>query len=167
LPSNLVASIHQTIAIVVDYLVDVWSCSPEQLRLPKTLESIQEDEKYAALHSSVYQTADFSNDMHNNPTKYALVIWNDEKHTIQDVADTVTRACRVAKHVGMQWAQEVDDVGRAVIKVSTDISELLKAVKIIEDPRLSCSIRSCRDIFRERMTYAIVQWLKRLQNRHR
>jgi E3 ubiquitin-protein ligase UBR1 len=44
-PATLVDSIRSTIGRALDYICDVISCSPEQLRLPKSEASIQADEK--------------------------------------------------------------------------------------------------------------------------
>ena len=53
LPVDLVEAVRMTIARAVDYLCDVFSCSPEQLRLPKTEAGIRVYERSSRL-SSVY-----------------------------------------------------------------------------------------------------------------
>ena len=79
LPPDLVGSIRMTVARAVDYLCDVFSCSPEQLRLPKTDTSIRNDEMLSRL-SDVYGKEPLQ-----PMTEYALILWNDEKHTVLDV----------------------------------------------------------------------------------
>jgi E3 ubiquitin-protein ligase UBR1 len=154
LPEDFAQSIKTTISIVMDYFTDVWSCAPEQLRHKKTAETIQEDETSATLVSDVYGGPDPAVD-----GQYALVLWNDEKHNVTDVAEAIMRAIRTTKANGRRFATEIDEVGRVVVKTSNNIADLLHATKIIEDPRLSVSIRSCRDIFREEMTGTIIEWL--------
>jgi E3 ubiquitin-protein ligase UBR1 len=158
LPPDLVDSIKMTIARCMDFLVDVWSCSPEQLRLTKTMESVLEDERLSRLSPEVYGSPDPAAAEDKRP-EFALVLWNDEKHTIQDVTEIVARSCHTTKAMGRDRADEIDTVGRAVLKYSSDIDDLLMAAKIIERPKLSVSIRSARDIVREEMCGTIVDWL--------
>ena len=49
LPHDLVESISATIAAALDYFCDVMSCAPEELRKPKTEESIRDDERQSRL----------------------------------------------------------------------------------------------------------------------
>jgi E3 ubiquitin-protein ligase UBR1 len=158
LPPQLVDSIKKTIARAMDYLVDVWSCSPEQLRLPKTDSSVFDDVRFSRISDEVYGGSDPASP-ENEKIEYALVLWNDEKHTIDDVEEIVARACKKTKAEGRQKADEIDAVGRAVISYSTDLAYLLKAATVLEQPNLSVSIRASRDIFREHMCATIVEWM--------
>lgn len=155
LPDELLESIRMTIARALDYLIDVFSCSPEQLRLPKTEQSISEDERTSRLTSKWYAPGDIP----EPEPLFALVLWNDEKHTVNDVRDQVARACKQKQSFGLAKAHEVDAVGRSTIKRSANIKELLRMAKIIEDIKLTVTIRSARDTFREQMCGAIIDWI--------
>ncbi|KAF2477860.1 uncharacterized protein BDR25DRAFT_275349 [Lindgomyces ingoldianus] len=155
LPPELLESIRMTIARSLDYLIDVFSCSPEQLRLPKTEQSILEDERTSRLTSKWYGVGDLPEDHQ----EFTLVLWNDEKHTVNDVQDQVSRACKQRKQFGLSKAHEVDDVGRSAIVYSSDIKELLRMAKVIEEIKLTVTIRSARDTFREQMGGAIIAWI--------
>lgn len=154
LPEELVESIRMTIGRAFDYICDVVSCSPEQLRLPKSKESIQLDERRSRLTSSYY-----NGDIAEDPCEYALLLWNDEKHTVNEVRDQVARACKVTSAEGLQRAHETDDIGRSIIKWSTDIDQLLRVSKIVEQIKVTVTIRSARDTFREQMCGTIIEWL--------
>jgi len=154
LPSDLLESIRITISRALDYLCDVWSCSPEQLRLPKTMNSVEDDEFHSRLDSEWYGA-----ELVDQVQEYAIVLWNDEKHTVNDVQDTVARACRQSKRDGLRKAHEVDDVGRSVLLYSKDLESLLRMAKIIEQPKLTVTIRSARDTFREYMCGTITEWI--------
>ncbi|PQE29266.1 E3 ubiquitin- ligase ubr1 protein [Rutstroemia sp. NJR-2017a BBW] len=154
LPDDLVESIRMTIGRVLDYVCDVISCSPEQLRLPKSKETIQLDERMSRLTSSYY-----NGDIVEDPCEYALLLWNDEKHTVNEVCDHVSRACKVTSREGMQRARETDDIGRSIIKYSTDIDKLLDVSRIIEQIKVTVTIRSARDTFREQMCGTMIEWL--------
>ncbi|EHL02681.1 putative E3 ubiquitin-protein ligase ubr11 [Glarea lozoyensis 74030] len=154
LPQELVDSIRMTIGRTFDYICDVISCSPEQLRLPKSKESILEDEKSSRLGSEFY-----NGDVVEEPCEYALLLWNDEKHTVYEVRDQVARACKTTMKEGLQRAHETDDVGRSIVKYSFDIDELLRVSQVIEQIKVTVTIRSARDTFREQMCGSIIEWL--------
>ncbi|KAK4498142.1 hypothetical protein PRZ48_010798 [Zasmidium cellare] len=153
LPVDLVESIRMTVGRCVDYLCDVFSCSPEQLRLPKSKTSILQDERLARL-SHVYGVET----LEENP-EFALVLWNDEKHTVDDVQNQVARACSKTKRFGLEKAMEVNDVGRSVVQYSRDLEELLRMAEIIEQLKVTVTIRSARDTFREQMCSTIIDWI--------
>ena len=58
LPSAWVEDIRTTISRTLDYFCDVISCSPEQLRLPKTVEGIRHDEVASRLRPGWYGEGD-------------------------------------------------------------------------------------------------------------
>ncbi|KAJ5540835.1 hypothetical protein N7494_005911 [Penicillium frequentans] len=155
LPADLVSSIRLTISRVLDYFCDVISCSPEQLRLPKTIEGIKQDEEASRL------CPDWSDagDQAEEEPEFSLLLWNDEKHTIRDVAHQVSRACRERDSFGVARAHETNDMGRSVIKHSKDLQRLLAVSKIIEEIKVTVTIRSARDTFREQMCATLVEWL--------
>lgn len=153
LPEDLVSSMRMTISRVVDYMCDVLSCSPEQLRQVKTVESIEQDERLSRL-SSVYCGGDTE-----SPAEFAVLLWNDEKHTVQDVQQQVARACRVSLAKGMERAYETDAIGRSIVMYDTDIEKLVDVAEILERIRVTVTIRSSRDTFREQMCGGIVEWL--------
>lgn len=155
LPQDWVDCIRLTISRALDFFCDVISCSPEQLRLPKTEEGIREDEEASRLRPGWYGQGDQAVE----EPEFAVALWNDEKHTIRDVANQVTRACRERDSFGIDRAHETNDIGRSVVKYSKDLQSLLSVSKIIEHIKVTVSIRSSRDTFREQMCGTIVEWL--------
>lgn len=155
LPADLVHSIRSTIARALDYICDVISCSPEQLRLPKTEEKIRKDEEDSRLTSRYYGPETDSEDI-----EYALILWNDEKHTVDDVKSQVSRACKQSMAFGKARAQETDAIGRSIVRYSNDLPELLEKARIIEQIQVTVTIRSSRDTFREQMCGTIIEWLE-------
>ena len=153
LPDELLTSIKMTIGRAMDYLIDVTSCSPENLRLMKTVESIRKDEEQSRLGSLWYHEAEDPN------PEYALILWNDEKHTVIEVEDQVNRACKQKRRFGRDKANETNDYGRSVVEYSKDIKRLLGIAKIIEEIKITVTIRSSRDTFREQMCGTIIGWL--------
>lgn len=154
LPPDLIESIQMTIGRAFDYVCDVISCSPEQLRTIKTASTIQGDERLSRLTSSYY-----AGDVLEDPAEYALLLWNDEKHTVTEVRDQVARACKVMEREAHLRAHETDDIGRSILMYDTDLEKLLKIAKTIEQIKVTVTIRSARDTFREQMCSTIIEWL--------
>lgn len=155
LPIDLVTAIRTTIGRVLDYFCDVVSCSPENLRTSKTVDSIKHDTDRSRLGSKWYGEGDGF----DPEPEYCLILWNDEKHTIQEVEDQVTRACRQKAKFGRAKAQAANDIGRTVIEHSRNLDELIRKANIIEQIKVTVTIRSSRDTFREQMCGTIVEWL--------
>ena len=153
LPDDLVTSIHTTIARVFDYICDVISCSPEQLRQAKTKESILKDEETSRLSSRYYGSD-------TEPCRqFTLVLWNDEKHTVYEVQEQVARACRKNREAALRDAWQTDAIGRSLLDYREDVDRLLQMSEIMEAIRVTMTIRSARDTFREQMCGALVEWL--------
>ncbi|KAJ9625575.1 E3 ubiquitin-protein ligase ubr1 [Taxawa tesnikishii (nom. ined.)] len=155
LPEEIVEVIRMTIGRVLDYMVDVFSCSPEQLRLPKTEASVRFDELKARLIPNRYEGQEHL----DADEEYALILWNDEKHTVEDVQNQVAKACAQSKRFGLRKAMEVNDIGRSVVHTSTNLNELLRMTKVIEELKVTVTIRSARDTFREQMCGTIIDWI--------
>ncbi|KIV91954.1 hypothetical protein PV10_06440 [Exophiala mesophila] len=154
-PQDLQTSIRTTIATVLDYFCDVISCSPENLRMPKTVDSVTQDEIRSRLSPEQYISGD---EIETNP-EFCLTIWNDEKHTVREVQSQVSRACRERERFGLAKAEEAHEVGRSVIRHSRNLEELTQMAKIIEEIKITVTIRSSRDTFREQMCGTIIDWL--------
>ncbi|KAI2615709.1 hypothetical protein GGR54DRAFT_265870 [Hypoxylon sp. NC1633] len=153
LPEEVVANIRMTISRVLDFICDVISCAPEQLRQPKTKESIEQDEKMSRL-ASTYCGGDV-----DSPEEYALLLWNDEKHTVKEVQDQVARACSTTLDEGYNRAVETDSIGRSILKYDTSIERLLRCATVLEHIKITVTIRSSRDTFREQMCGTMIDWL--------
>ena len=153
LPEELSESIKMTIGRAMDYLCDVISCSPENLRLEKKEDIIRQDERQSYLNSKWYEESQDSD------PEFALLLWNDEKHTVVEVQQQVARACKATLGFGEEKALETDHIGRSVINYSRDLHSLLRVAKIIEEIKVTVTIRSSRDTFREQMCGTIIEWL--------
>ena len=154
LPEDLLESIKMTIGRAMDYLCDVISCSPENLRLEKKEDIIRQDERQSYLNSKWYEESQ------DPDPEFALLLWNDEKHTVVEVQQQVARACKETKRFGLEKALETNDMGRSVVDYSRDLNSLLRVAKIIEQIKITVTIRSSRDTFREQMCGTIIEWLE-------
>ena len=155
-PADWVDHIRMTISRSLDYFCDIISCSPEQLRMTKTVEGIRQDEVASRLRPGWYGP---EGDPDEADPEFAVNVWNDEKHSIVDVISLICRSCHERRSFGDSKANETNDVGRAVVKYSSDVPRLLDVSRILEQTKLTVTIRSARDTFREQMCGTIVEWL--------
>ncbi|KAK2800941.1 hypothetical protein FQN50_007916 [Emmonsiellopsis sp. PD_5] len=161
-PPELVDSVRTTIGRIYDYFCDVISCSPEQLRLPKTEEGIRQDEATSRLSADWYGGSD---PVEEQP-EFALILWNDEKHTVTEVSNICARACRERERFGLAKANETHEIGRSVVKYSKDLKSLLGVSATIEQIRITVTVRSARDTYREQMCGTIIEWLSDIASCH-
>lgn len=154
-PQEVVQSTKMTVARVLDFICDVVSCCPEQLRQVKTKESIIEDERASRLSPESYGMPE---PLEEEP-EFALLLWNDEKHTITDVQHQVGRMCSIKESQAYQRAIETDTIGRSIIRYMSDVDTLLTMANKLEQIRLTMTVRSSRDTFREQMCATMVDWL--------
>ncbi|GAA5937351.1 hypothetical protein JCM1841_006006 [Sporobolomyces salmonicolor] len=93
----------------------------------------------------------------NSP--YAVVLWNDEKHSFSQVIDIVSRAVGCSRRAASDVAQRVDTHGRDVVLVTPDAGEAFRVAKTIGAIELAVSVRGARETFCESVAGAGVRWL--------
>lgn len=154
LPEEFRASIRAAISGALDYVCDVFSCSPEQIRPPKNEDVIREDERKCRLTKWYGETAEPEED-----GEFVLMLWNDEKHSVDEVQESVARATKGRRSFGMDRARQVDEIGRSVVSKSRNVAELIRQATILLQIKVTVTIRSARDTFREEMCSTIIDWL--------
>lgn len=160
IPEDLKRSIRRTISRALDYVCDVFSCAAEHMRLPKTEEAIRKNEESSRLSSEWPGGPGYGgSEDSEQDNEFAMVLWNDEKHTVEEVKEQIAKACRQTRNFGLSKAKEIDEVGRSVVEYSRNLGELLHRARIIEQIKLTVTIRSSRDTFREEMCGTIISWL--------
>lgn len=153
LPPELQESIRTTISRAFDFLCDTLSCCPEDMKPPSSERHIRQEEEKSRLAEKLYGVPE------QREKEFALVLWNDEKHTVDEVAVQVARACRKPRSFGNAKALEVDRVGRSILFYSYNLEELLQQARILAQIKVTVTIRSSRDTFREEMCGTIIEWL--------
>lgn len=153
IPNELSTYIEMTIERALDYVLDVLSCSPEKPHL-LDLQSLKYLEKSSRLYSDRYGTEDYSYAI------WAVILWNDENHTFQEVIDHVSRVTHRDEEFGKRVANRVDKKGRDTVIVSDNLDLVQSICEKIGQIKLKATIRCARDTFRENMCGAIIEWLK-------
>lgn len=156
IPQDFRDSIEATVSAALDYVIDVFSCSSEAMHLPTNhpVESILKDEQMSRLHDSYGRLAGPEQDK-----TFVLMLWNDEKHTVDEVEEQVAKAGRKPRSFGKKVAAEVDAIGRCLVSKSRDVADLVQQARVLSQIKLTTTIRSSRDTFRELMCATIIDWL--------
>ncbi|KAJ2678128.1 E3 ubiquitin-protein ligase ubr1 [Coemansia spiralis] len=151
-PASVKRSIELTIAVVLEFILETFATSPINLNLQFDENSITDDARNASLAIGD----------HESQTKFAVVLWNDEVHSFQDVIDQCTEALQCSHMEAKKIAETVDASGRDVLRVSTSIPELIDIATTMTNVSLSVSIRAARDVFREQLSASLLIWLRDL-----
>ncbi|EPX70460.1 N-end-recognizing protein Ubr1 [Schizosaccharomyces octosporus yFS286] len=151
---KLALSIKATIECVLDFILDVFHCSPENLKKMPTYESIIEDEHSSRLSEDKYGEIDDSCNL------YSLMLWNDEKHSFKQFYEQITIAFDAPNDsFGQRLSNIINDTGRACVVTDSNIKELLRIGHKLAQINLTVTIRSMRDTFREECCGVLVEWL--------
>ncbi|KAJ1671381.1 E3 ubiquitin-protein ligase ubr1, partial [Coemansia sp. RSA 25] len=151
-PSSVRRSIELTIAVVLEFILETFATSPVNLSPQFDEASILEDARNAS----------FAIGDDEPQTQFAVVLWNDEVHSFQDVIDQCTEALQCPIAEAKRIAETVDASGRDVLRVSTSIPELIDIATTMTNVSLSISIRAARDVFREQLSASLLIWLRDL-----
>lgn len=154
IPAELEHAILSTIEAAVDYVIDVLSTSDIPMQRFDKVEQILEQERISRLSESVYGVPDDATE-----NKYVLTIWNDQRHSMDEVVGLITLHLRKEKRFGDMVTKIADAHGRAILLISDDIKDMLKAKHHMEKSGLIHTIRSTKDNFREEMCDTIIHWL--------
>ncbi|CAO1614904.1 unnamed protein product [Sympodiomycopsis kandeliae] len=92
--------------------------------------------------------------------KYALLLWNDEKHSFTEVIDSVKEALGSTDQEGRAIADRVDQKGRHVLAVSSDLSQLVNYARRMHGIELEVTIRPAFDIFCEELAHWLIAVIK-------
>ncbi|KAJ2356827.1 E3 ubiquitin-protein ligase ubr1, partial [Coemansia sp. RSA 2618] len=151
-PASVRRSIELTIAVVLEFILETFATSPVSLSAHFDEGTILRDAQAAGLAIGDHEPQD----------RYAIVLWNDEVHSFQDVIDQCTEALQCSHMEAKKMAENVDACGRDVLRVSTSISELIDIATTMTNVSLSVSIRAARDVFREQLSASLLIWLRDL-----
>ncbi|BGP26637.1 E3 ubiquitin-protein ligase UBR1 [Rhodotorula toruloides] len=87
---------------------------------------------------------------------FAVVLWNDERHSFAEVIDQVSRATGCSRAAASGVAQRVDLKGRDVVLISESAEECVRVAKRIGVIELGVTVRSAIDTWREQVAVEIV-----------
>ncbi len=96
--------------------------------------------------------------------QYAVLLWNDEKHSFSQVIDIVTDATGRSEHEAKGVAERVDKHGREIIEVSSDLRRLYQIARVLHSIDLAVTLRPAFDVFAEEVIQIVLNFLMDLSN---
>lgn len=177
---ELRAAVAQLLTVLLDWMVSVLESSPTDMVPPKTVEDIVTASTLSPTGSG---SASSGGESSSPPTyvsstsrgkaradaplvtpagPWSVVLWNDEKHSFDQVIEQVRSATGVSRREASDVAQRVDAHGRDIIYVSQDPEQLLAVSKHISDIALAVTVRSSMETFYEQVAGELVPFMKDL-----
>ncbi|ORY87108.1 hypothetical protein BCR37DRAFT_376500 [Protomyces lactucae-debilis] len=138
------------VVAMLDFLLNTFEHAKESVIPPSEAAVLQDAE------ASTFIGEEF--DAHAAETHFATVLWNDEKHSFEEVIDLVKRSCKRTRAFGKEVADTVDALGRAVV-FSGSLSEAVRIATALGRIRLGVTVRASRDVFREQVSHALLEIL--------
>lgn len=142
-PPELWESMSRTVAYALDFLLDTLDFSPDEPSVPRTEEDLKDQP------SSDPMTKDL----------FAVVVWNDEKHTYAELAQLICDTTGRTKEEAAAMVRKLDEHGRDIVEMSTYTARLLEIAQTISQIDLGVTVRRAYDTFREQTTAVIIEWL--------
>ncbi|CED83614.1 N-end rule pathway, recognition component UBR1 [Phaffia rhodozyma] len=137
--------ISEFINSVFDYILTTLDVSPEETTLPTSEADLTRQERLEGV--KWFENA------------WAVVLWNDEKHTRVDVAVQLGDAIGWTEEEGLECAERVHTEGREVIEISSSVPRLLHIAHTLAQIDLGVTLRSAHDTFRECISAYLLSFL--------
>lgn len=155
---------------LLDYVLVTLASTPSEPTLPTASSRISYlpriplgDLHPTEVASRAHQTAQFigtpMEPIPVYPDLYAVVLWNDEKHTREDVAVQLGDAVGWPEARGFECAEAVHREGRETIMVAHDVNALLHAAHTLSQIDLGVTMRPAKDNFHECVSSYVVSFL--------
>ena len=142
-PPELRDSMARTVAYALDFVLETLDCSPDETSVPTNEADLR-----------LQPSADPMMKDH-----YSVVLWNDEKHSFTEVIDLLCSLTPTPRDEATEIANRIDDLGRDVIEMSTDVPRVLDVAQKIAQIELGVTVRRAYDTFREQVVAVIIEWL--------
>jgi E3 ubiquitin-protein ligase UBR1 len=142
-PTELRESMTRTVAYALDFVLETLDCSPDETSVPTGEADLR-----------LQPSADPMMKDH-----YCVVLWNDEKHSFAEVIDLICSLTSTPREEATEITNRIDELGRDVIEMSTDVPRVLDIAQKIAQIELGVTVRRAYDTFREQVVAVIIEWL--------
>lgn len=90
---------------------------------------------------------------------WSVILWNDEKHTYQEVIETLMSGVRCSHERALGYAVSVDNYGSAIVASSTDSSKIWDVARKIGQVKLGVTVCATEDAVVLDCVGYILDWL--------
>ena len=166
MPSEVRASLSDFAALLLAFVLETLAHSPKQTPLvmgPDVVDGVKRQptmEHAFPAKGKARQEAPDSPDVDTPPPLFVALLWNDEKHSFNEVSDKVLEVC-TSKTVkeALHFAELVDRHGREVLSISDDVRRLVLMARRIGVIYLLVTVEPAFDYFVEEVAGQILQFL--------
>lgn len=160
IPDPILKIYSEVIEILLDYVIDVISCSDrlffDSLAELSEGEIINKTKEYT-LDPLKYGFNGAKTD--ENSDSYYLIVYNDQVRHYRDAVQRIHLASKKLPHFAEMVTNKLQSYGKAKVISSKSIPLLLERQKILSATGIASSIKSFRDEFREEMCDEILLWI--------
>ncbi|TFK62655.1 hypothetical protein BDN72DRAFT_382278 [Pluteus cervinus] len=142
-PPDLRSAMHRTVGYALDFLLDTLDYSPDEPLVP-------ENEADLRLQPSADPMM---------KDQYCVIVWNDDKHSYDELMRILGNLANRPREETFLIAHNLDENGREVVDMNTNVTRLLEVAKAITKIDLAVTIRRAYDTFREQIVGVIIEWL--------
>lgn len=142
-PPELHDTMRRTVGYALDFVLDTLDYSPDETTVPAN-------------------EADLRLQISADPMmkdQYCVVLWNDDKHSFDEVIKLLCSLTNRSREEASLMAHQVDENGREIIDMNTNVTRLLEVAQAITQIDLGVTIRRAYDTFREQVVSVIIEWL--------
>jgi E3 ubiquitin-protein ligase UBR1 len=142
-PPELREVMNRTVGYALDFLLDTLDFSPDEPSVPSNEADLRLQ----------YSADPMIKD------QYCVIIWNDDKHSFDEVIKLICDVTSRSREEAADIASRIDDQGREIIDMNTNVTQLLEIAQNISQIDLGVTIRRAYDTFREQVVAVIIEWL--------
>lgn len=143
IPPDLREIMNRTVGYALDFLLDTLDYSPDEPSVPA-------NEGELRLQPSADPMM---------KDQYCVIVWNDDKHSFEEVIQLICETTNRTKGEASDIAHRIDELGREIVDMNTNVSRLLEIAQTISHIDLGVTIRRAYDTFREQVAAVIIEWL--------
>ncbi|KAF9259157.1 hypothetical protein L218DRAFT_981591 [Marasmius fiardii PR-910] len=142
-PSELKETMNRTVGYALDFVLDTLDYSPDEPSVPSNEADLRLQPSADPMMKD----------------QYCVIIWNDDKHSFDEVIKLICDLTGRSREEATEMTQRIDENGREMIEMSTDVSRLLEMAQSIAQIDLGVTIQRAYDTFREQVASVIIEWL--------
>lgn len=142
-PPELHETMRRTVGYALDFVLDTLDYSPDESSVPANEADLRLQPSADPMMKD----------------QYCVVLWNDDKHSFQEVIKLLRDMTNRTQEEASLVAHRIDENGREVIDMNTNVTRLLETAQAITQIDLGVTIRRAYDTFREQVLDVIIEWL--------
>jgi E3 ubiquitin-protein ligase UBR1 len=134
---------NRTVGYALDFLLDTLDYSPDEPSVPANESELRMQRSADPMMKD----------------QYCVIVWNDDKHSFEEVIQLVCETTSRTKEEASDIAHRIDELGREIVDMNTNVSRLLEIAQTISHIDLGVTIRRAYDTFREQVAAVVIEWL--------